>query len=469
MPTLRRTSVRVRGPDRRMSSVDAGFLYLERSHAPLHIGCIAIVEGALSAAALASRVGARIDRMRRYAERAVPVPLALAHPTWEPDPDFEPREHVYRWSLPSPGGERELCELLEELVLRPLDRGRPLWEMHLIEGLADGRTAVFQKVHHCMIDGVAGAQLLDVLLDETPVARERFGLLEAPRPLPGGGERVRRALGDGLRRQLSGALGVARALSSPLEARRASERLSAAAWSALRLAASDVPRLPWNEPVSHRRRLHFTALPLEGVQLVRRRRSGTVNDVVLSVLAGGLHRYLRALGIETRGLEAVALVPVSLRTSEEAGAMGNRISAMLVPLAVDPEGELARLAATRAITERLKSGAAWTGIDSLLRALDGLPAPLVALAGSRLSLGRIANLVATNVPGPRGARWLCGRRVEALRPIVPIADGLGLGAAVLSYDGTLSVGLNADPSLLPDLEKLGHGIEEAFTALTSAG
>jgi WS/DGAT/MGAT family acyltransferase len=452
-----------------MSVRDAGFLYLERSHTQLHIGCLAILEGALSRPELVARIEERLPRLRRYGQRAMRVPLSLGHPSWENDPDFRVEDHVVRWGLPAPGGEGELREAVARLFASPLDRERPLWEMHLLEGLAGGRSALFQKVHHCMIDGVAGAQLLDVLLDETPVARERFGLLEAPRPLPGGGERVRRALGDGLRRQLSGALGVARALSSPLEARRASERLSAAAWSALRLAASDVPRLPWNEPVSHRRQLHFTALPMDGVQLVRRRRSGTVNDVVLSVLAGGLHRYLRALGIETRGLEAVALVPVSLRTSQEAGAMGNRISAMLVPLAVDPEGELARLAATRAITERLKSGAAWTGIDSLLRALDGLPAPLVALAGSRLSLGRVANLVATNVPGPRAARWLCGRRVEALRPIVPIADGLGLGAAVLSYDGTLSVGLNADPSLLPDLEKLGHGIEEAFTALTSAG
>jgi hypothetical protein len=139
-----------------------------------------------------------------------------------------------------------------------------------------------------------------------------------------------------------------------------------------------------------------------------------------------------------------------------------------VPLAVDPQGELAPLASTRAITSRLKSGAAWTGIDSLLRALDGLPAPLVALAGSRLSLGRIANVIATNVPGPRGPRWLCGRRVEALRPIVPITDGLGLGLAVLSYAGTLSVGLNADPTWIPDLAKLGAGIEESFTALLSS-
>src|SRR5690606_40567884 len=142
-----------------------------------------------------------------------------------------------------------------------------------------------------------------------------------------------------------------------------------------------------------------------------------------------------------------------------------RISGMLVPLCVDLAEEVPRLAATCAITERLKARAAWTGLDALLAALDEAPAPLVALAGSTLRLGRVANLIATNVPGPRETRWLAGHRVEALRPIVPITDGIGLGLAVLSYDGALHVGLNADAGLVPDLDKLRHGIETAFERL----
>jgi len=203
------------------------------------------------------------------------------------------------------------------------------------------------------------------------------------------------------------------------------------------------------------------------VRRIRTLRGGTVNDVVLCTLAGGLHRYLRQSGVATRGLELVALVPVSLRSAEQAGAMGNRISAMLVPLAVDPTSEVPRLAATRAMTERLKRDTAWTGIDSLLGALEGMPPALVALAGQGLSLGAIANVVATNVPGPREPRWLCGRRVESLFPIVPIVDGIGLGLAVFSYDGALYVGLNADAALMPDLEKLEQGILEAFAELAS--
>lgn len=242
-------------------------------------------------------------------------------------------------------------------------------------------------------------------------------------------------------------------------------RLRDAAWSAVRLAAGELPAMPWNAPLGARRRVAFARLPMEGVRHVRAARGGTVNDVVLCVLAGALHRYLRQCGIATRGLELTALVPVSLRAADEASALGNRVSAMLVPLAVDPTEEVPRLAATRASTERLKTSAAWTGIDGLLGALEGMPPALVALVGRSLSPGTLASVIATNVQGPREARWLCGRRVEALHPIVPICDGIGLGLAVFSYDGWLHVGLNADADLVPDLEKLEQGVLEAFSAL----
>jgi WS/DGAT/MGAT family acyltransferase len=204
---------------------------------------------------------------------------------------------------------------------------------------------------------------------------------------------------------------------------------------------------------------------MRGVREIRATHGGSVNDVVLATLAGGLKRWLEAHGRDTRGLELTALVPVSLRSPDQAATLGNRISAMLVPLAVDPAGEVARLAATRAATERLKTGGAWTGIDALLELVDGLPAALVATVGQRLSLGRLANVISTNVPGPKETRWLCGARALELRPLVPIADGLGLGLAVFSYDGWLHIGLAADADLVPDLEKLERGLEEAFASL----
>jgi len=277
--------------------------------------------------------------------------------------------------------------------------------------------------------------------------------------------RATRALVDTARSQIGLASSWLGALRGPTEARDAVRKLRDAAFSALQLATRQLPAMPWNAPIGARRKVAFTRLSMDVVKRIRKTRGGTVNDVVLCTLAGGLHRYLRGAGIATRGVELVALVPVSLRSADEASAMGNRISALLVPLAIDPTAEVPRLGATRAATDRLKDASAWTGIDSLLSTLEGMPPALVALAGQGLSLGSIANVVATNVPGPREPRWLCGSRVEALYPIVPIVDGIGLGLAVFSYDGWLQVGLNADAGLVPDLEKLEQAIHEAFTEL----
>ena len=464
----RMPSVRIRGPAARMSTRDAGFLYLERPHAPLHIGCVAVAEGKLSLRELAARIEARLPRLRRYAQRAVPVPFDLAHPSWEDDPAFDVRDHLFRWALPPPGGSAELREARAALLTRRLDRSRPLWEMHLFEGLDGGRTALLQLVHHCMIDGVAGVQLLEELLDTAPGVTDRPSVLPEPLPLPSASRRVGTALGDSLRRQLGAAGQLLEVVRKPAAARESVRRLRDAAYSALRLATADVPLLPWNGSLGWRRNLAFTRLPLAAVSRIRSAHGGTVNDVVLCVLAGGLHRYLRACGHPTRGLEVVALVPVSLRRPEESHSLGNRISGMLVPLAVDPLQELPRLAATRAITERLKASAAWAGIDALLAVLDDVPVPLLSGLGRGLRSARLANVVATNVPGPRETRWLCGSRVGELYGIVPIVDGMGLGLAVLSYDGWLHVGLNADAALIPDLEKLEQGVREAFAELAAS-
>ncbi len=458
-------SVRIEAPAARMTSRDAGFLYLERPHAPLHIGCVAVLEGTLGLRDLAERVEARLPRLRRYGQRAVPVPFELAHPSWEDDPTFDVRNHLFRWALPPPGGAGELQEAAATLLTRRLDRGRPLWEMHVFEGLDGGRTALLQLVHHCMIDGRAGAQLLEELLDASPRRAERSAGLPEARPLPGAAQRVGSAVGESLRRGIRSAGQLLDAARRPAAARESIRRLRDAAWSAVQLATADVPVLPWNARLGWRRGLAFTRLPLAGVSAIRAAHGGTVNDVVLSVLAGGLHRYLRAHGHPTRGLEVVALVPVSLRRPEERNSLGNRISGMLVPLAVDPTQELPRLVATRAITDRLKVSAAWAGIDALLAVLDDVPAPFLAGLGRGLRSARLANVVATNVPGPRETRWLCGHRVEALYPIVPIVDGMGLGLAVFSYDGWLHVGLNADAALVPDLEKLEQGVRESFAEL----
>ncbi len=464
-----RPSVRIATPARRMSVRDAGFLYLEQPHCPIHIGCVAVLEGQATPDDLAPRIEARLTRTPRYGQRALDVPFGVAHPTWEDDPRVDVRSHLHRWALPSPGGEAELHDTIAQLLMLPLDRSRPLWEMHVLSGLQGGRTAILQKVHHCMIDGIAGVHLLEGLFGVKATARPpRSELRVVPPPLPGPRAQLGRAVTNNLARAAEVVGRAARGLVSPSAARSAAQSLREAYDSARHLATNGVPHLPWNAPVGCRRRVALTRLPFEGVRRVRAVQGGTVNDVVLACLAGGLRRYLDAGGHSTSGFEPTALVPVNLRAPADAAALGNRISAMLVPLAVDSPDDLAGLAATRVISERLKTRAAWAGIDAVLTALEGLPAPLVARLARGLQPGRLANVIATNVPGPRETRYLGRSRVEALYPIVPLVDGIGLSLAVFSYDGWLHVGLNADADLVPDLSKLLHGIEDAFSHLVAS-
>lgn len=452
---------------RRMSATDAGFLYLDRPHAPLQIASLVWLSGSIGADELAGRIEARIARAPRFAQRAMRVPLALGHPTWEDAPDFDAREHVQRWVLPDAAGDYALCELAARLLVQPLQRDRPLWEMHLIEREHEGRCALLVKAHHCMADGLAGVRLLDAILDPrpSPGIADRQRTPAPPTPQTGAGARALRALGENLRGQLRSAAAVAEAVRHPSRARGSARRLLDATRWALRLATHELPAMPWNQRIGPRRALYFTRLPFDAVRQVRRAHGATVNDVVLCALAGGLHRYLEAIGVRTNALELLGLVPVSLRRPDEIATPCNRVSAILAPLAVHLDDELARLRATVAITERLKATAAWSGIEALLELAELLPPALVEASLRRKQSLRIAHLVATNVPGPREERFLGSRRVEEVYPVVPIADGLGLGVAVLSYCDALHVGLNADPALVPDLEKLGHAIEAAFQSL----
>src|SRR5262249_5687380 len=255
------------------------------------------------------------------------------------------------------------------------------------------------------------------------------------------------------------------ALGRPAALRRSRAALRDAGEFALAAALRRQWRLPWNAPLGSRRRLSFLRLSLADARWIRSAYGGTVNDVVLSALAGGLRRYLQATGAPLRDATLEALVPVSLRAPGQVGALGNRISALRVPLAITPDGEQERLTATCAVMERLKARRAFEGVALLIGAIELLPAPLVALAAGAAPLDMVAHLVATNVPGPREPRYLAGRSVRAIHAISPITDGMGLSVAVFSYSGWLHVSLHADADLVPDLDKLCAGIEEAFAAL----
>jgi WS/DGAT/MGAT family acyltransferase len=444
----------------RLGIADAGFFHLEKAEAPLHIAALAIVDGPLAACEVAARIRERLPRLAGHALRVRRAPLDLAHPAWEPAPDLDPSGHVQRWALPAPGGESELLEVASQLIAQPLSRARPLWEMHVIEGLSGGRSALLHKLHHCACDGELGVQVLGELLDGAPPA-ERGSSRARPQRAAAGGN-LGAALRDEWERRREARKALVLAAVHPADAARVLQRVAAGARALLDVAAPPPP-LPWNERLQPRRQIGLIRLPLDELRYIRRAWGTTVNDVVLSIVAGGLRRYLGALGLGVARLRA--LVPMSLRALGAKPSDANRISAMLVPLAVEIHDEVERLVETNRLTQELKLRAAWEGVSLLLAGLSALPAPLFAGLARALRPGRFANLVATNVRGPEVAGELLGRRVSAVYPFTPIADRLGLGVAVLSYGGWMHFGLNADAEHVPELEKLLRGIQESYEEL----
>jgi len=321
-------------------------------------------------------------------------------------------------------------------------------------------------VHHCMIDGASGTGLLEILLQASPFDGcdgDAPVLLHADAP-EAAVVRLGGALTAAVRRPLRRWRRALRTLRSAAQTREAVRCLRQAASRVLDLATHAPATLPWNGRLGFRRRLAFTRLPMDEIQRIRHETGATVNDVVLTILAGGLRRYLRACGT-LAGHPITAVVPVSMRSPEQSRALGNRVSAVLVPLAVHAENEAERLAVTRALTTELKRDGSSRGISILIDSLELVPVPLFAWLSRHMRLAGVANLIATNVPGPRELRYLAGLRVESIYPIVPITDGLGLGLAVFSYAGGLYIGLNADAERVPDLDKLRVGIEEAYQRL----
>src|SRR5262245_3115089 len=425
---------------KRLSPMDAAFLYYERPVQRLHVGSVSLLDGPIPFDAFTELTVERLRGLPRYLQRPVRPALDWTLPNWQDVPRFDPRHHIRHVGVPPPGGDVELHALIDELMATPLDPDSPLWETYLIDGLADGRAAILNKVHHCMIDGVSGAQLLDRLSDPAP---ESASEPVAPSPT--------------LRTHGSGG-------ARPWSARAGVEALSTLA----RWALEPSSQLPWNAPISAHRRLRWTVLSLERLLGVRGAVGCKVNDVVLAVIAGGLRRWLAAHAVATDRLCVRAMVPVSTRTPGDHLSLGNLVSAMFPTLPIhiaDPVDRLHKVAAHMGeLKERGQAHA--TG---LLMALAGaLPAPVSALLGRVLPSWPMINVVCTNVPGPREPRYILGRRIVAIHPIVPLFEGLGLGFAILSYADQLSIAAAADPALVPDVESVTDAIATEFDALVEA-
>jgi WS/DGAT/MGAT family acyltransferase len=457
----------------RLTELDRSFLIYEGPRSPMHVGAVQVYEGAalfapdgsLDIEGVQEYVASRLHLIPRYRQKVVAAPLD-GHPIWVDDERFNLRYHVRHTRLPRPGDERVLKRTCARILEQPLDLHKPLWELWVVEGLEEDRVAVVSKVHHCMIDGVSGVDLMSVLMTPAPLEKPDPPPVWLPRRGPtaleyGAGEALRRAAAP-----IALASALRRVLLDENHARSAlAERVKATA----RVAASSfggATPVPFNQPIGPHRRFDWLPMSLDEIGAVRERLGGTVNDVVLCVVAGAMRRYLkRSRQTDPDTLNFKVMTPVSVREAGERGRLGNRVAAWIVPLPLGERDPRKRLGLVRKATEALKARHEALGTETATQALEWLGATPIALGARLLETATPFNMVVTNVPGPRQPLYLLGARMQAAHPMVPLLGTLGLGIALFSYERTLSWGFTADWDLVPDLHQLVLAVEQEFAKL----
>jgi diacylglycerol O-acyltransferase / wax synthase len=466
-----------------LTALDAFFLYAERPEAPLHIGAVYVfdgqpqVAGGRGAPGIRRTLEERIHLVPRYRQRVRFRPLNIGHPVWVDDPDFDLDHHVRHSTLPRPGTETLLRDHAARVLAERLDVRRPLWELEIVDGLSGGRVALINKVHHAMVDGISTVDIATLLFDQDPAPPPASDPQPwRPRPAPDDLSLATDSI-DGLRRMVA-----VNPLTLPFRlpglVRGAAQEALASPWAgAASLALSLVrpgPQLPFNRMIGPRRRLHHQVLPLAALKEVKEVFAATVNDVVLAVVAEATFRWLEERGELTTDTMRV-FCPVSVRDASHRYKYGNQVSGMVVDLPIGAMPAATRLARIVAETGELKRSGQAVAARSLTALTSWAPATLHAL-GSRLAseprfgLQSRVNMVVTNVPGPQVPFYTGGARMLEVWPFVPVYHTLGLNIALVSYDGAVHVGLNADRELVPDLDRFGRHLDDAageFRAIAS--
>lgn len=460
----------------RLSGVDASFLYLETPTSHMHVAMTGIYDtstmpGGYSFDAFREHIRSRLHLVPPFTRRLVEVPFQLHHPVWVTDPHFDLDFHVRRIAVPAPGGRRELGEIAAQIASMPLDRTRPLWEAWVIEGLKHDRVGFVVKVHHSAIDGASGAEIMTTLydLEPSPAAAPTHEPY-APEQIPSDAELVSYALASKLRRASSLIPLLARTIEGVNNVVR-NRTNSDGKVGAVPLTA---PRTPWNAAISGHRRVAFARIDLGEVKAVKDALGVKLNDIVLAVVAGALRTYLMDHDVLPDDA-LLAVCPISVRSEEEAGEGGNKVSAMFASLATNIEDPIERVRAIAVATEGAKNEHNAIGAR-FLTDWGEFAAPRTFATASRLySSMRLAdrhrpihNLVISNVPGPPFSLYLAGAELVAAYPMGPIHEGAGLNVTVLSYRDSIDFGFMACRELIPDLWDLAAAITPAFDDLKAA-
>jgi len=457
----------------RLSAVDASFLHQEKQVSHMHVGALVILEGPPpSREEFVSQLESRLHLVPRYRQKLAFPRFELGRPFWVDDPQFNIDYHLRHTALPAPGSMDQLRQLVGRIFSQRLDRSKPLWELWLVQGLGGeaegeaGRFALISKTHHALVDGVAGVDISTVLFDLSPVpekAKKRDAW--TPMPEPSQADLIADGVMGAVRTpmDLAGrALGTLRSPRRTAEdALEAAEGIGEVLWAGLNPA----PDVPLNVPIGPHRRVWWVRSRLDHFKEIKNTLGGTVNDVVLAVVAGALGRWLRGRGIRTEGLELRALVPVSIRSEEEHGQLGNRIAAMRGPLPVYADDPVERLRIVREGMHGLKESKQALGAEVISGLQDFAPPTLLAQA-SRLNFStRLFNLIVTNVPGPQFPLYMLGREMEEIVPIAFLPENHALAVAIMSYNGKVDFGLLGDYDAMPDIDSVGRLLEESLQSL----
>lgn len=453
-------------PPERLSSLDASFLYLEQPAMHMHVAGVSVFapreDGLLTYEDVARVARARLHLAPRLRQRVLRLPGGLTRPLWVDDDRFDLDFHLRRAAIPQPGGRLQLERAVGRVLSRPLDRNKPLWELYVFEGLEDGRTAVLLKMHHALADGISGMMIASALFDLSADAGLGASPQEpwVPEPMPSAAELAAEALQDLVLHPMEAVVRIAQA---PAHA----AAVIGQTIDGLRTLAGmgTPPQGPFDVRIGPNRRFATAEVPFELVRGVKRKLGGTINDVVLAAVGGGLHDLLDARGEPTRGRELRVMVPVSVRSRAEQGDVGNRVAPAFVDIPVGTMKPANRLKRVRTSTGALKSSAMAVSADSIIGLGAYAPPAMHAMAARLVSKNRWFNLVVSNIPAPQVPMYLAGARLVASYPAMPLGENCALSIACTSFGGTMAFGLTADWDALSDIEVLARGIERSLHEL----
>jgi WS/DGAT/MGAT family acyltransferase len=456
----------------RLTALDNSFLLFEKPNAYTHVastqifetGPLQLEDGGIDFDAIRKAHAAILHRIPRYRQGLKWVPFTN-QPVWIDDPHFDLDFHLRHTSLPHPGSERQLKRLSARIMQQHLDRARPLWETWVVEGIEGGRFALICKVHHCMIDGVSGVDIMQHLMTTTPDVDLPTPPAYVPRGAPSGAQLLRDEI---LRRALLPLEAVRDFRKFAEEAedlrRELRTRVRAVA-GALGATLGAASKTPINAPIGPHRRFDWRRTPIAEIKQVRKSLGGSLNDVVLTAVTGAFRRFLENRGVALGELDFRVMTPVSVRSESQKGTLGNRVSNWIFPLPLaepDPREQLAQISRTTAEMKETKQA---IGANVLLQAAEWTPPTLLSLGARNATRMTPFNTVVTNVPGPQFPMYMLGARLLEVYPHVPLVDNLGIGIALMSYDGQMHWGVNADRDLVPDLHAFLEHLEASFAEL----